>query len=394
MQEILDSFPTFEERKENFKSFIFNPEKISLNSEQDANNIEQSVSFNQYQTENFSQFKNVFQKPALNVKSIQLNRCTIPNAVTSIPNNETIFVYKRINNTGSPDYQPIFNQAAQVSSLRFVRLLRTDDFSQNDPAFYDNGKKPSDFGFNTVFPNYQSLVDALNKAALNDPAETFNAPFILNQFYIPGDVKFEFDEATNKIVFIPQSIQNDISGNILPNQYYVEVGYDDPLLSQFLALAQSTLSSGTFTDLYRPLNVRLGFPWNGLLPSFLDPIFPTIVSTRMRPVPDFLSLPWNPIVPYFAPSFGNLVYTGNVYLYSDIVGGSSEDVGNDLPLLAVIPISTGQLGVNTFEAKTLNPLTKITNQIYEITIIMRTDTGAEFYLPNSACVNLEMSLTY
>ena len=399
MQDLIESFPTFEERKEYFKSFIFQPEKISLNSEQDANTIEQAIVLNQYQTETFSQFKNILQKPALNVKSLQLNRATIPNAVVSIPNNETIFVYRRIVNSGAPDYQPLFNQGGFSSSFRFVRLLRTDDWNQNDPAFYDLGKTPSNFGFNTLFQTYQDLVDALNKATQNDPLQTFVPPLILEQFYVANDVRFEFDVATNKIVMVPvQGTQTDICGNFLPNFYYAEVGYEDPLLPQFLATAQATLSQYMFPgsfDLYRPLNVRLGYSWNGLLPLITNPIYPTILSTRMRPVPDYSSSSiWKPILPYYAQSFGNLVYTQNVYIYSNIIGGSSEDVGNDLPLLAVIPISTGQLGVNTFEAKTLNPLTKITNQIYEINIIMKTDTGSAFELPNGACVNIEISLTY
>lgn len=399
MEQLIETFPTFEERKEDFKSFIFQPEKISLNSEQDANTIEQSQVENQYQTENFSQFKNVLQKPALNVKSLQLNRATIPNAVVSIPNNETIFVYRRISNSGSPNYQPNFNQGGFSSSFRFVRLLRTDDWSPNDPAFYDSGKTPADYGFNGLFKSYQELVDALNKSAQNDPLQTFVPPLILEQFYVANDVEFQFDPITNKIILVPlQATQTNGSGQTVPNYYYAEVGYEDPLLPQFLATAQATLSAymnpGTFVDLYRPLNVRLGFPWNGLLPPVTNPIYPTILSTRMRPIPDFSSPPWTPIIPYIAQSFGNLVYSQNVYIYSNIIGGSSEDVGNDLPLLAVIPISTGQLGVNTFEAKTLNPLTKITNQIYEINIVMRTDTGSPFELPNGACVNIEISLTY
>jgi hypothetical protein len=399
MEKLLESFPTFEERKEYFKSFIFQPEKISLNSEQDTSNIEQSVIENQYQTETFSQFKNILQKPALNVKSLQLNRATIPNAVSSIPNNESIFVYRRIGNSGAPDYSPLYNQGGFSSSFRFVRLLRTDDWTQNDPIFYDLNKTPNDFGFNTLFQNYQGLVDALNKSAVNDPLQVFVPPLVLEQFYVSNDVKFEFDPITNKILLVPQqALQTDICGNPFPNFYYAEVGYEDPLLPQFLATAQTTLSqytsAGTFIDLYRPLNVRLGFPWNGLLPPVTDPIYPTLLTTRMRPVPDYLSNPWKPILNYYAQSFGNLVYTQNVYIYSNIIGGSSEDVGNDLPLLAVIPISTGQLGVNTFEAKTLNALTKITNQIYEINIIMKTDTGSTFELPNGACVNIEISLTY
>lgn len=399
MEEIIESFPTFEERKEDFKSFIFQPEKISLNSEQDANTIEQSVVQNQYQTENFSEFKNILQKPALNVKSLQLHRITIPNAVTSIPNNETIFIYRRINNSGAPDYQPEFNQAGFSSSFRFVRLLRTDDYSMNDPIFYDLGKTPADFGFNTTFNSYQDLVDALNKAAVNDPLQVFVPPLILEQFYVANDVQFQFDPITNKIILVPlQATQTNGSGQIIPNYYYAEVGYEDPLLPQFLATAQATLSqytgAGTFIDLYRPLNLRLGFPWNGILPPVTDPIYPTLISTRMRPIPDFSSPPWTPILNYYAQSYGNLVYSQNVFIYANIVGGSSEDVGNDLPLLAVVPISTGQLGVNVFEAKTLNPLTKIVNQIYEITIIMKTDTGSSFDLPNGACVNIEISLTY
>jgi hypothetical protein len=63
-------------------------------------------------------------------------------------------------------------------------------------------------------------------------------------------------------------------------------------------------------------------------------------------------------------------------------------------LLASIPINTPSLGVGFHSLPLNNPLTKIVNQIYEISIELRTDTGQPFYLGNNAIVSLEFILTY
>jgi hypothetical protein len=82
-------------------------------------------------------------------------------------------------------------------------------------------------------------------------------------------------------------------------------------------------------------------------------------------------------------------------LYADIAGGStsdSSDVGQGY--LASVPMATGTLGVSFYNPTIYNALTKISDQIYQITIEMRTENGDLFYLPNSAIVSIEFTLTY
>lgn len=347
-------------RPEGFRSYIFQPEKVSINSFQDRCNDITTP----YQQETYHTFKNKLKSPLLRIKSLELFRSTIPLPTTSIPNNECIFLYRKaLNINGHPDFAAL----KLPSSLRFIRLLRTDFYSSNDPVFWDNGN-PSRFGFNRIFADYQDLVNELNKAAQYDPIQS--KPNALQ--YTANDISFQYDSQTQKISWKAMD----------ESYYYTEVGFQDPQIPQYLASLENNLTKGEFTDCFQPLNVRLGFPWNGL---YTDD---TYLLHRMRP------LVTNPtVLLYTAQSYANLVHTHNIFLYSDIAGGSTQDTNQEMPLLAVIPNNAPQLGVSIFEPKT-NPLTKIPDALYEITISMKTDTGADYILPNSAPVNLEISLTY
>lgn len=389
MENLLESFPTVDRIQEHYKSFVFQPDKVSINSFQDRNVSTDTQTT--YQQENYAIFTNKLQNPALHVKSLQLHRVTIPPAQTSFPNNECIFLYRRI---GATNGEPNYNELKSPNSIRMVRLLRTDYFTQNDPAVYDYGYNPSSYGFNRVFTDYEDLVNELNKAAALDPVTPVYVPGspYPQQYVISNDIKFSFDSTTNKIIWTPQ---NAIANGI-PQFYYTEVGYDDPDIPVFLKNAEqalNTLGQGELTDFYQPLNVRLGFPWNGLL-NKNDEAFPTLIGYRMRPIPDYQGTGWTPKLNYYAQAYANLVYTHNIFLYADIVGGSTEDTNSDLPLLAVVPTTASQLGVISFEPKTENALTKVPQHIYSITIQMKTDTGSDYYLPNSAPVNVELALSY
>lgn len=388
MDNILATFPTVEQRQDNYRSFVFQPDKISINSFQDKNINPDTTT--QYQQETYSSFQNQLINPALHVKSLQLNRATIPLPTTSIPNNECVFLYRRCSHD-TVSGQPVFNELKSWQSIRMIRLVRTDIYSENDPVFYDNSNNPTKFGFNKVFADYQDLVFALNKSAQRDPLQTFNLSSTYLNYYVPNDIVFHYDETMDKIYFTPNALLNNT-----PYYYFTEIGYEDPDIPIFLKSAEQALGlgKGELSDLYQPLNVRLGFPWNGVIDKTKDS-FPTLISYRMRPVPDYSPpLSWSPILNYYAQSYANLIHTHNIFLYADIVGGSSEDTNSDSPLLAVIPVSTAQLGNNTFESKLSNPLTKVPHYIYAINIKMKTDTNSDFVLPNSAPVNIELSLSY
>jgi hypothetical protein len=95
-----------------------------------------------------------------------------------------------------------------------------------------------------------------------------------------------------------------------------------------------------------------------------------------------------------APGYPDLVNTSCVHLYSDITGGSTVDSVVNKALVASIPLNVPALNVGFHSLPLNNPLTKISNQISEISIEMRNDTGQPFYLGNNAIVSLEFILTY
>ena len=170
--------------------------------------------------------------------------------------------------------------------------------------------------------------------------------------------------------------------------------------------------------LYKTLNLRLGFTWNGLISSILVN-FPINVTglvaqsigtsllaaflNRLRPVPFYLvfsaldsGLSDSPytLTLYTANSYANLVFTNTVSLYADFTGGSTYDSMTNTQLLACVPMNASNLGVTFYNTSIFCPLTKISDQIYDIEIRMLTDTGSPYIIPNSCVVSLELALTY
>ena len=169
---------------------------------------------------------------------------------------------------------------------------------------------------------------------------------------------------------------------------------------------------------YRTLNLRLGFTWNGLITQIAG-YFPINIGAltgqtirasvlasflnRLRPVPLYYTFavgdtglsdsPYTSTI-YTADNYANLVYTNTVSLYADFTGGSTYDSMANTQLLACVPMNASNLGVTFYNTTLYCPLTKISDQIYQIEIRMLTDTGAPYVIPNSAIVSLELALTY
>jgi hypothetical protein len=120
---------------------------------------------------------------------------------------------------------------------------------------------------------------------------------------------------------------------------------------------------------------------------------------RFRPTPTLiytLGVPfWNFLATaYTAESYADLVNTGVVNLYADIVSGSTTDSLRNTNLLAAVPMNASNLGVAFYNPVITNPLTKIQDQVYQLNIIMTDDKGLPFNIPNSATVSLEIAFTY
>jgi hypothetical protein len=374
MEEILDQFPKrMQEVAIDYKSFLFQPERVSINSRISAQATSAAYL---YQTQNFTRFSNNFKTPLFHVKTMDLLRTTMSLPVPSIPNSQTTFFYYRIPIVGGGDYSPDYT-ALTVANMKMVRLLSTYTYS---PSNY-TAATAATYGFNGIFNEYQDLVTTLNKSCTADP----NASS-LGSYYVAGDISFSLDEVSQKIRFTGNNAL-DVNGR--PQYYYVPCGFSDPLLPTFQAALQAILPFPLlqFQTNYT-LNKRLGFLWNGV-----DVADESI--SFMYPAPNFVSLPWTTYRNlYWAETFADMVHTQNVFLYCDVMGGSTQDTNLPDNLLAVIPIDKAQLGVQTYQSSMSCPLTKMVKNMYEMTISMKTDTGEDLWIPVSGFVNIEFALTY
>jgi len=349
----------------------------------------------------------------------------------------------------------LFMPAPSFQYLHMIRLL---------PSFYktelfdvsggqDTNLPPnSTYGYNRTFSDYQDLASELATSCLADPAYDLaveaNSTFPL---FIPADISITFNQTLNKFIFTG----NNISVTVGEDEYlfarYLSAGYNDvnlwntalmntndpirffgvpisaPQLYAYTADEGTSDysfirgASGQPWQIYRTLNLRLGFTWNGSITQIASyfPINMTVLEgsatkasvvvsyyNRLRPVPNYVDVagpfstslggPTTPyIVTYYtADSYANLVYTNTVSLYADFTGGSTYDSIGNTQLLACVPMNASNLGVTFYNTTLYCPLTKISDQIYEIEIRMLTDTGAPYNVPNSAIVSLELALTY
>ena len=391
VEELLDAFPAEERARRGLNSFIFQPERISLNSNNDINRFKRDFITPSYGTENFSEFRIRLLRPALGVTSTQLLRASIPTPVTNIPDTQTMFFYYRIGNTGAPDYAPDYTQV-DVAHMKMIRLLPSQIFN---PKNYTN---PYIYGFNRTFQDYQDLVTELNKSCVNDPDQALPN---FNQFYTANDIQFQYDPVYNKIRMIPTLYAN---GAVFPPaanlQYYIIAGYEDPNIAVFIAAMRALNVIPTNYQLapgYN-LNTRLGWSWDGLFLNSSDPndpVFQVDVANHMNPSPEFNGAGWTEFLPYsYANTYANLVNTACVYVYLDFIGGSSEDSTGQQGLLGVVPASSANNQVSFYQNTISNPLTKIPQYIFELGIRLVDDNGDPFYVPNSAIVNIEIGFGY
>ena len=508
----LEESETNKKTTEKFHSFINQPERVSISSDSDI-----SVAQSQFgiQEESYYTFKVAIKRPFLNVKSIQLLRASIPNAVTNIPDNQNTFWYYRLpfcysgtititarytgalfntdgviaGSTDTIDFNlgtindinglfignfnvasaslntvaNIYNYATPTPGYigvivvtdgsQIIQQPSTKNLYMNrllpsyykeelfDYSTYKQAQNPySTYGFNRTFGSYQDVLTELQKCSLRDPAYDTNnggtdlsGAVLMRNFFIPGDITFDFNEQINKFRMTGNNIYVIPVGSPyrIGVRRYLIAGYNDPNIP--IKAAQLKLLTAGISDitqsldfpavagasmggmpymLYKTLNMRLGFVWDGnntsviVIPdiatnsvtrSLLNRLCPLMFDDIVPPVPPALlgaitSPQFSKV--YTADAYADLVYTGSVSLYADFVGGATYDSITNTQLLACIPMSASNLGVSFYNTTLYCPLTKISDQIYEIEIRMLTDTGAPYNIPNSAIVSLELALTY
>ena len=328
--------------------------------------------------------------------------------------------------------------------LRMVRLLpSTYKPELFEPSFDQDDTYPpeSKYGWNKTFTDYQDLATELAKSCSADPSYDTSV-FTEDGFPIfePGDISITFNETLNKFIFTGNNGYEYTTQTVLHS--YLSAGYEDPNLwllgnpnyypinapSLLEFTTASCSGAGDFPLLTgikgqpykenRTLNLRLGFTWNGVLSQELFPINTSALVTdasrpasvlltflnRLRPIPEYFFIESSPLrlrgvgpfanTEYTADGYANLVNTNTVSLYADFTGASTYDSMTNTQLLACVPMNASNLGVTFYNTTLYCPLTKISDQIYEIEIRMLTDTGAPYVIPNSAIVSLELALTY
>lgn len=449
MEELLDAFPTIQEQQRiSYKSFVFQPERVSLCSNDDVSpntavaSIQQANPNAHRAAETFYSWKNRFQKPLRGVKSIQLLSACIPNATIMIPDDQLTFLYYRIPSLAASSapwtsvslydvgetviysgsyYVSIVtnqNQIPTTSPSFWLRICPTGGLYDSAPNYFRLTAENIEavvllptFGvspeflvaaltalWNRTFTDYNDLVVSLNLAAQGQAPVSLTAT-------VPGDVKFAFNPILNRIEFLPQNAYNSVSNP--GGYYYLPLGYEDKNAELYVKNFWSLpIQTGVFKPGYL-LNSRLGFVWNG---NFQNPyqVWPgTLYSTLtpyLRPQDPLTVTPTlaqkNVLT---AQSYPDLVYTGTVRVFADVILGSSEasvaQPTESLPtsvggLLSIVPMNSANLGISYYQSSFDNPLTKIPEIIPDIEIRLLTDSGDPFYLPNSAVVTLELAVTY
>ena len=381
--------------------------------------------------------------PILNVKSLQLLRATIPNICTTIPDSETCFWYYRLP-AQTPYQEPV---PPDPQYLHCVRIL---------PSYYPTDLMPAGetFAINRIYNTYQDLLTDLNYAAEQvDNSNPYYIPedisfaydSVLNKFsftgnstytyydlpvwsgstdylagttilydgtaYIanynntnvaPDSLRMVYNRNTHTNVLegpLYWSVYTGTTGLVTQHYFYSYAGYDDPNVIQ----AQKLLNAAT-VNAYginglagqpyvagRTLNLRLGFLWSGVTLS------QTAYKNHVRPVPDYavgaLTLA-NPSLTYTAESYCDLVYSHNCHIYCNLTSGSAYGSKGEPNLLMSVPIDATPLGVSYYVASMEMALTKVPKEIYEIQVILKTDTGQPFLLPNSANTILDIGFSF
>jgi len=394
MEQLLNDLPDKKPISEIIpKSFFAQPERIFINALNDTDIVKSSVSQDE---EAYSAIRVKFPRPALNVKTMELISAQIPIPSVNIPDTETTFFYYRVGHDGTNNAPSALNYA----DLHFVRLL---------PSYYKKefftAVNAAAYGFNRTFSDYADLASELAKSCLKDPTSDNSLTY-----HIPGDISLTYDATLNRF----RMFGNNTYVGLTFTYYYIPAGTHDTNVATLQAYLKTITTGDQITpgfpgqpfQLYRTLNLRLGWGWDGVNRNVstigIDATGINLsLLNRFRPLPttvsalvDLTVVIANHFLYNTADSFGDLVYSSVCSIYTDCIGSSTTDTNRDTGLLATIPLNTANLGVAFWSSGFTRPLTKITENLYDITLEFRTDTGQPFYFCNSSVLTLELSLTY
>jgi hypothetical protein len=341
------------------RSRVNQPERVFLNSSDDNTNAT---------TTGFSSFRCTFDTPILGAKRCQMLRATVPNCLVNIPDYQLMFWYYNL---------PAATTVPTDANLECIRL-------------YPSWAVPAS-ALGSAFTKNRPLTGPADLCTLLNAAASPGGDSITYNPYWSGasaqDVSFAFNTSTLRITMTGLS-----SG-----RFYAIAGYNDPLVvaANSGLGAQGAITNSLITyNVQQPfatgytLNLRAGYAMSG---SSIDDNNDVAGNTRYANLTN-TTFAQNAGIP--PDSFPNLVYTQCIYLYSNIVAGSSLGSGRQHDLLTVMSNNAAALGVASFVSATVTWLTKIPSDIYEIEVRMLDDANQPLVLPDNAQVNLELAFHY
>jgi len=314
----------------------------------------------------YSSFNNTLGVAILGAKQLHLLRATIPNVQLNIPDYQLVFYYYEL-----PDATTV----PTATHLKAVRLY-PDDYVP--PAGFTAYKK------NIYFTDPAALVAQLNAAA---SAGGDNVTY--NTLWVSGGVTFTYDSTRKHIQWY---------GNTA-SKYYANAGFLDPIVqaSQRDPTKITTYNFDTSTSIQPfvlgcTLNQRIGYALPGTCVPPLS--FGAAVSNKIANLTGVAKITGSTgVVPH--DSYPNLVYTQNIYLYSNTVCNSGLGNYGRKNLMAVIAVDVAQFGIiqfiGSYNGGEAHP---IPDEIYGVGIEMRDDNNQPFTLPLSANVNVEIAIDY
>lgn len=317
-------------------------------------------------------FVNDMNTAVINPKRMTLIKATIPVSTIQIPDYSLIFFYHRLATATT---------APSTSTLQAIRL-----FPRNYIAPSGLSYTPT---LNRFITGGSDLVSLLNTATTADASTGVGG----NPLFISGDIAFTWNSTTNQITF------RGTNGSY----YYCPAGNLDPAIAQDLAstpiLMANAVGGGSTNQPYIPgvtLNNRVGYCFSGqTLNNQGTPGNPLYACLTNRPVVGGSSATTNAVP---VDNFPNLIYTGNVYLYTSIVmnSGNAGNNANNKNLLAVIPMTdVPNFGYVQFQPNN-NAVyaTKLPETINRVDIQLMDDANQPYLIGDNAYISVLFGLNY
>lgn len=316
-------------------------------------------------------FVNDMNTAVINPKRLTLIKATIPVSTVQLPDYGLVFWYYRL---ATATTTPTTN------SLKAVRLF---------PRTY---VAPSGLGYTPTLNRF--ITGGSDFAALlNTAAASSGDDGTRNPYWTAGDIVFTWNATTNQITF-----RGTDSGS-----YYTNVGNLDPNIPAALAVNQITMANavggGTTNQPFvanNYLNHRVGYCMSGLeYANQGTPGLAAYACLTNRAIQGGSSATTNAVP---VDNFPNLVYTGNIYVYTSIVMNSGN-AGNNAAnknLLAVIPASEApNFGYIQFQPNN-NAVyaTKLPETINRVDIQLFDDANQPYVIGDNAYVSVLFGLNY